>query len=99
MPMSWTDRVWRELGALRKARRSRTWVLPTGLDRVRRKLAGSDDGLTIFERSQPGRRAFTPPPLDVPQRALDELIPAELRRQEPARLPEVSFQIRARAEV
>jgi glycine dehydrogenase subunit 2 len=46
--------------------------------------------LTIFERSHPGRRAFTPPPLDVPERPLDELIPAELRRIEPARLPEVS---------
>ena len=31
-----------------------------------------------------------PPALDVPERPLDELIPAELRRSEPARLPEVS---------
>jgi glycine dehydrogenase subunit 2 len=50
----------------------------------------ADDELTIFDRSKPGRRAFTPPALDVPQRPLDELIPAALRRPEPARLPEVS---------
>jgi glycine dehydrogenase subunit 2 len=49
-----------------------------------------DDELTIFERSKAGRRAFTPPPLDVPQRPVDELLPARLRRSEPARLPEVS---------
>ena len=46
--------------------------------------------VTIFERSRPGRRAFTPPPLDVPERPMDELIPAHLRRAEPPRLPEVS---------
>ncbi len=58
--------------------------------RSRSFTEAADDGLTIFERSHPGRRAFTPPPLDVPERPLDELIPAELRRIEPARLPEVS---------
>jgi glycine dehydrogenase subunit 2 len=46
--------------------------------------------LTIFERSRPGRRAFAPPALDVPGRPLDELVPAHLRRMDPARLPEVS---------
>ena len=50
----------------------------------------SDDELTIFERSKPGRRAYVPPPLDVPERDQDELIPLHLRRSEPARLPEVS---------
>jgi len=45
---------------------------------------------TIFEIGAPGRRAFAAPPLDVPQRPLDELIPAALRRREPAALPEVS---------
>jgi glycine dehydrogenase subunit 2 len=49
-----------------------------------------DDELTIFERSKPGRRAFTPPPLDVPERPLDELLPSRLRRDQLARLPEVS---------
>ncbi|HTW11349.1 MAG TPA: aminomethyl-transferring glycine dehydrogenase subunit GcvPB [Solirubrobacteraceae bacterium] len=50
----------------------------------------ADDDLTIFERSKPGRRAFSPPPLDVPERPLDELLPAGLRRREPAKLPEVA---------
>lgn len=45
---------------------------------------------TIFERSAPGRRAATLPELDVPERDLDELIPARLRRDRPAELPEVS---------
>jgi glycine dehydrogenase subunit 2 len=53
-------------------------------------IEAADDELTIFDRSRRGRRAFTPPVLDVPARPLDELIPAELRRPEPARLPEVS---------
>jgi len=53
-------------------------------------IEAADDELTIFDRSRPGRRAFTAPALDVPERPLDELIPAELRRPEPARLPEVS---------
>ena len=49
-----------------------------------------DRAVTIFERSKPGRRAATLPPLDVPERPLDELIPSHLRRERPARLPEVS---------
>jgi glycine cleavage system P protein (glycine dehydrogenase) subunit 2 len=52
--------------------------------------AAADDELTIFERSRPGRRAFSAPALDVPERPLDELLPPPLRRAEPARLPEVS---------
>jgi glycine cleavage system P protein (glycine dehydrogenase) subunit 2 len=52
--------------------------------------AAADDELTIYQRSKPGRRAFTPPELDVPERPLDELLPAALRRPEPPRLPEVS---------
>ena len=58
--------------------------------RARSFTEAADDELTIFDRSKPGRRAFVPPALDVPGRPLDELIPAELRRPEPARLPEVS---------
>jgi glycine dehydrogenase subunit 2 len=52
----------------------------------------ADDQLTIYERSKPGRRAFVAPALDVPERPLDDLIPARLRRPEGgrARLPEVS---------
>ncbi len=53
-------------------------------------IAAADDELTIYERSQPGRRAFVPPTLDVPVRPLDELLPASLRRAEPPRLPEVA---------
>jgi glycine dehydrogenase subunit 2 len=46
--------------------------------------------VTIFERSKPGRRAFVAPEAGVPERPLDELIPARLRRAEPAKLPEVA---------
>jgi glycine dehydrogenase subunit 2 len=49
-----------------------------------------DRAVTIFEKGAPGRRAFVAPALDVPEVELDELIPARLRRREPARLPEVS---------
>jgi glycine dehydrogenase subunit 2 len=50
----------------------------------------AEQALTIFERGRPGRRAFTPPELDVPERPGMELLPEHLRRREPARLPEVS---------
>ncbi len=49
-----------------------------------------DEQLTIFERSQSGRRAFTPPAAGVPERPLEELLPERFRRAEPPRLPEVS---------
>jgi glycine dehydrogenase subunit 2 len=52
--------------------------------------AAADDELTIYERSRPGRRAFVAPALDVPERPLDELLPAALRRDAPPALPEVS---------
>jgi glycine dehydrogenase subunit 2 len=50
----------------------------------------ADDELTIFERSQPDRHAFVAPESGVPDRPLDELLPAALRRSEPPRLPEVA---------
>src|SRR6201986_4390389 len=50
----------------------------------------ADDQLTIYERSKPGRRAFVAPPLDVPERPLDELLAPDLRRAAPPRLPEVA---------
>jgi glycine dehydrogenase subunit 2 len=53
-------------------------------------IRAADDDLTIYERSRPGRRAFVPPPLDVPERDLDELLPAALRRADPPALPEVA---------
>jgi glycine dehydrogenase subunit 2 len=49
-----------------------------------------DRARTIFERSQPGRRAFVAPALDVPEEDLDGLLPARFRRREPAKLPEVA---------
>jgi glycine dehydrogenase subunit 2 len=49
-----------------------------------------EDVVTIFERSAPGRRAAALPEVDVPERPLEELIPAPLLRREPAELPEVS---------
>jgi glycine dehydrogenase subunit 2 len=49
-----------------------------------------EPAVTIFERGAPGRRAFQCPELDVPAVALDELLPAHLRRAQPPRLPEVS---------
>jgi glycine dehydrogenase subunit 2 len=45
---------------------------------------------TIFEKSKPGRRAAALPDAGVPERPLEDLIPAKLLRTEPPRLPEVS---------
>jgi glycine dehydrogenase subunit 2 len=50
----------------------------------------SDEALTIFEQSRQGRRAFTAPPMDVPEVPVAELLPASQVRGEPADLPEVS---------
>jgi glycine dehydrogenase subunit 2 len=46
--------------------------------------------VTIFERSKRGRRAARLPAAGVPEPPLGDLIPAELLRGEPPRLPEVS---------
>jgi glycine cleavage system P protein (glycine dehydrogenase) subunit 2 len=51
---------------------------------------GRPDTITIFERSRQGRRAFVPPPTDVPDLALEELLPESAIRRQPPRLPEVS---------
>jgi glycine dehydrogenase subunit 2 len=45
---------------------------------------------TIFEKSKPGRRAAVLPETEVPEPALEELIPANLLRAEPPRLPEIA---------
>jgi glycine cleavage system P protein (glycine dehydrogenase) subunit 2 len=45
---------------------------------------------TIFEKGEPGRRAFTCPEFDVPEVDGDAVLPARLRRSQAARLPEVS---------
>jgi glycine dehydrogenase subunit 2 len=47
------------------------------------------EATTIFEKGAPGRRAFVAPALDVPP-APAHALPAHLRREQPARLPEVS---------
>ncbi len=44
----------------------------------------------IFEKGAVGRRAATMPAMDVPTEALENMIPADLLREEPAPLPEVS---------
>jgi glycine dehydrogenase subunit 2 len=49
-----------------------------------------DPAATIYERSVEGRRAGMLPEIDVPERPIDELIPAKLLRDRPAELPEVS---------
>ncbi|MCW2996208.1 MAG: glycine dehydrogenase subunit 2, partial [Conexibacter sp.] len=47
------------------------------------------DSVTIFERSQEGRRAFVPPPTDVPETPISELLPESAIRTDPPELPEV----------
>jgi glycine dehydrogenase subunit 2 len=49
-----------------------------------------DRATTIYERSKPGRRAFSPPALDVPAVKAAEVIPSHLLRKEPAHLPEIA---------
>ena len=49
-----------------------------------------ESATTIFEKGAPGRRAFSCPDAGVPARDRHELLPARLRRQHPARLPQVS---------
>ena len=53
-------------------------------------VPGRPDTVTIFERSQAGRRAFVAPASDVPELPLSELLPAGAIRPEPPALPEVS---------
>src|SRR4051794_35372018 len=49
-----------------------------------------EDTLTIYERSREGRRAFTPPPTDVPDTPTEELLPAAAIRRDAPDLPEIS---------
>ena len=70
-----------ELAAPRTARRR---------DGPQRRVDEGRWRTTIYEKSRPGRAAFSLPALDVPATSLDELLPAALRRAAPARLPEVS---------
>ena len=47
-----------------------------------------DRAKTIFEKSQPGRRAFVAPELDVPEDP--DALPERFRRKDPPRLPEIA---------
>ncbi len=49
-----------------------------------------DRARTIYEKSVEGRRAAQIPATDVPETALEELIPQKLLREAPAQLPEIS---------
>ncbi|MEK7297321.1 MAG: aminomethyl-transferring glycine dehydrogenase subunit GcvPB, partial [Planctomycetota bacterium] len=44
----------------------------------------------IFQKSSPGRRCFTLPACDVPEKPVTHLLPQSLLRESPARLPEVA---------
>jgi glycine dehydrogenase subunit 2 len=50
----------------------------------------ADRAVTIFEKSEPGRRAAVLPDAGVPERPLAELIPERLLRTEPPNLPEIA---------
>src|SRR5215204_4690593 len=50
----------------------------------------TDDTTTVFERSRPGRRAFTAPATDVPEVPVEQLLPVSQLREQPAELPEMS---------
>src|SRR4051794_33280479 len=45
---------------------------------------------TIYEKSKAGRRAAVLPAAEVPERPLEELIPANLLRAQPPALPEIA---------
>ncbi len=45
---------------------------------------------TIFDISRPGKKAYSLPPLDVPEKDIAQLIPENLLREKAPRLPEVS---------
>jgi glycine dehydrogenase subunit 2 len=57
---------------------------------VSERAVAEDPTRTIYERSRPGRRAFVPPPTDVPERPIEELLPRSEIRTDAPRLPEVS---------
>ena len=44
----------------------------------------------IFEKSVPGRKGYSLPPLDIPEENLDSLLPEKFARTKKAELPEVS---------
>ena len=44
----------------------------------------------IFEKSSPGRRCFNLPACDVPEKSIQDFLPAKMLRKQEAKLPEVS---------
>lgn len=44
----------------------------------------------LFEQGAPGRTGYTPPPCDVPELPLTDLLPDHARRESPPELPELS---------
>ena len=59
-------------------------------NRSRLDPRADEDTVTIYERSVEGRRAFTAPVDEVPEVAIEDLLPAWAVRERPAELPEVS---------
>lgn len=57
---------------------------------VNKEQTGKADMPLIFERSKPGRVAYSLPEPDVPEASVTACIPAHLLRRVPAELPEVS---------
>jgi glycine dehydrogenase subunit 2 len=49
-----------------------------------------EQALTLYEKSKAGRRAFVPPADDVPDVALEDVLPGSMIRAEPPELPEAS---------
>jgi len=44
----------------------------------------------LFDKTSEGRKGYSLPPADVPEKPLDQLLPSEVLRKIPARLPECS---------
>ncbi len=64
-------------------------VMESNITKVTTHLSHNEQ--LIFERSHPGRAGFMLPPLDVPETALDEIIPTQLQREDDlAGMPEVT---------
>jgi glycine dehydrogenase subunit 2 len=70
------------MSANEREQSTRAALVETPMQRERAK--------TIYEKSKPGRRAAVLPDAGVPERPLEELIPANLLRAEPPKLPEIA---------
>ncbi len=100
-PRSPLRRRWSDEGAParggRGSERARSPVMMSANEReqsTRAELAETpmqrERAQTIYEKSKPGRRAAVLPAAEVPEPPLEELIPADLLRAEPPRLPEIA---------